>query len=88
MNQRNMEKFLKALAKLSVEEFCGVAKMMNVELVEWIESDIDCADPKKEPILRNAEDIINEMYHKFQTYNRVRRRNLMSIIEAAGKKEK
>lgn len=81
LKKRNLDKFLRALVKLNTQEFIGVVKMMGIAL--W---DGESVDDEQKPILKSGEALIEEMAQKFQGYNRVRRRNLMSIIEAAGRK--
>ena len=83
VSKGKVEEFLKALLKLEMKEFFGVAKLMGISLVKEVVEDEEGA----KPVVKTGEELIEEMATKFQTYNKVRRRNLMAVLDVAGKKK-
>lgn len=80
VSKGKVEEFLKALLKLEMKEFFGVARLMGISLIK---ENVEGADP----VVKTGEELIEEMATKFQGYNRYKRRNLMAVLNVAGKKE-
>lgn len=80
-SNKHVKEFIKYLGKLNMEEFVGVARLMNINLYA------ECGPSKNDCNLdiKDGEQIIEEMVNKFMGYNRVRRRNLLTIIRSAAK---
>lgn len=75
--KRQIEHLCKYLTKLEPLEFTGICRMMNVGLIE--------EDGKT---LRDAENLIQDIIDKYCEYNRIRRRNLMALLESIVKGRK
>ena len=105
-SKKQLNEFAKCISKLEPGEFVGLAKLMNISMVDQNtteelsktikNNDVECGgvtenndEQKKIEAYksRNTEEVINDMFAKFITYNRVQRRNLMSILKAASKRK-
>lgn len=75
--KRDVEEFGKLMTGLNLVEFLGLARIYNVEPYEEDE------DGKK--VLRQAEDLINEILTEFAQTNATARYNMIHILRAASK---
>lgn len=72
-------RLLGEIIKLEPIQFLGVCKILNIEAVEKI---------NEEERIKDFSEMWSELCDKIEGLNRVRRRNLGSLIYAATKKEK
>lgn len=90
------ESLLKEIIKLEPLEFIGICKIVGVDIykteVKMEKQNVECADAighaHAEIIPREFEDIWSDLCDKVAGFNRVKRRNLGTIIYSATKKEK
>lgn len=75
--EKQTETFFQRLVKLNAVEVIGVAQMLGVEVIEG---------EKLEGDSRDFGAVMVEMIDKFSELDRRRRRNLLKIMEKAGKK--
>ena len=68
---QDLEKLMLEISKLNAIEFLGVAKFLNVDLV----------DEDKKP--RNFELVLSEILDKYITLSRRQRRTFMKLIKSA-----
>ena len=69
--------FIRAIAKLSADQLVGVARVLGVKLMT------DEKDENGKAIMRDGQDIVNDMLNNYAALNRNQRRNLLKIIKAA-----
>lgn len=72
-SEKNLIKFVKEISKLEPIEFMGLAKILNIELVENNE--------KKTP--RTFETVMSEIIDKYIKLSRTQRRSVMKIVKNA-----
>lgn len=90
------ESLLRETIKLEPLEFIGICKIVGVDIyeteVEMEKQDVECADAigkaHAEITPRKFEDIWSDLCDTIAGFNRVKRRNLGTIIYSATKKEK
>jgi len=75
--KNELEKFQNRLLKLEVTEFIGVAKILNVPLVN--------NDEEKTPL--PFEEVFISMLEKYSSLSRTRQKNLQKILKGATKKK-
>lgn len=81
------ESLIKGILKLDPIEFLGICKICGVDVYE----DVECGQAKEDTNAtqpREFADIWVDLCDTIEAMNRVRRRNLGSLIYAATKKEK
>ena len=66
--------FASLLAKMPPEQFLGVARIMGISLID-----------EEQQCIKDAEDLLDEMFVKFSTYSKQRQRTLLKIMRAAEK---
>lgn len=77
MNEKkDLFKFVELLTKMNGAELCGVAKILNVPLV-----DFEKLDEKQQPTARNGQDIVIDLENKFVALDRSARRRLMRLLK-------
>ncbi|MBR4155407.1 MAG: hypothetical protein IKU01_01710 [Bacteroidales bacterium] len=75
-SDKQAELFIQRLSKLNAIEVVGVAKMLGVEVIEG---------EKLEGEHREFHDVLGEMIENFCGLGRRQRRNLLKIMDKAGK---
>lgn len=66
--------FASLLAKMPPERFLGVVRIMGISLID-----------EEQQNIKDAEDLLDEMFVKFSTYSKQRQRTLLKIMRAAEK---
>ncbi len=79
ISKNSPEKILEKILELDAVEFLGICKIVGVDIYENLE---DSTEPRK------FENIWMDLCDKINDLNRVRRRTLRQLVDAAVKKEK
>ena len=76
MNKKLDNEFLRNLAKLEVQEFLGVMRILKI-------------NPLKEDgeIIKNFSEVFEEVLQAYSSANRIRRHELLEIVKAAVRKK-
>lgn len=83
-SKNSPEKILEKILELDAVEFLGICKIVGVDIYE----DVECGDGENKLEPRRFESLWNDLCDKVEGLNRVRRRTLRQLIDAAVKKEK
>ena len=84
MNQT--EKLLGLITKLDVIDFIGLARVLKVQLVKEVNTEATEASERYAP--RDFSEVLIALLQNFDQASRARKREIISLVKAAGKKEK
>ena len=75
--EKDIEELLRGIVKLSPEDFIALAKILDVKM-SYIEPDT------KKPILRDAEEIINDIVAEFRKLKHKERKIVLKAVAKSG----
>ena len=82
-----MKDFITEVSKLTPEEFIGVLTVCDIKTYT-IDGEVDLKneeDVRKRASIKEFDMLLEELFDKVEGLNRIRRRNLMTIIKSANK---
>ena len=74
------EKLISMIPKMNAVEFTGLARVLNVRLIEKNENSTSDEDKY---INREFTDVLNDVLYTFDHLNRTQKRNVLKIIKAS-----
>ena len=75
--EKDIEELLRGIVKLSPEDFIALAKILDVKM-SYVEPDT------KKPILRDAEEIINDIVAEFRKLKHKERKIVLKAVAKSG----
>lgn len=88
-NKSNSVKLLEKIVKLDTVEFLGICKILDIKLYKQEKApkhDSEGNNGKVELVVRDFTEIWGDLCDKIENLNRIRRRNLTRLVDAATKK--